>query len=156
MSLKSTFWPNLLKMLPELLLSPFWLRRTLPVRPLAPTEASVWEHATSALGVAPVRWVLTAIGFSSVRCVRSAIGFLPIRRPLGAFGFSPVHCEGEYAAYSSPYSSSYLLKSSFEGNAQVSDGSPRWCMKTFGPLAVVGFESSCLMLGALRWPLFTP
>ena len=62
-SLKSTPWPNLLKTLLELLLSSFWLRRTLSgstisVRPLAPTEASVWERATLALGLAPVHWVL--------------------------------------------------------------------------------------------------
>ena len=88
--LRSTFWPNLLKTLPELFISPFWLRRTLRVHPLAPAEVGVWERATSALGLAPVRWVLTAIKFSLVRYVRSAIGLLPVHRPLGAFRFLPV------------------------------------------------------------------
>ena len=92
-SLRSTSWPNLLKTLPELLLSPFWLRRALSLRPLAPVEASVWERATSALGLAPVCWVLTAIGFSPIHYVRLAIGFLHLHRLLGAFRFSPVHCE---------------------------------------------------------------
>ena len=93
MSLKSASWPNLLKMLLELLISQFWLRHTLSMHLLAPTEACIWERITSALGLAPVHWVLTAIGFLPIRCIRSAIEFLPIRRPLGAFGISPICCE---------------------------------------------------------------
>ena len=49
---------------------------------------------TSALGLAPVCWVVTGIGFLLVRCVHSTIGFLPICRLLRAFKFSPVRCEG--------------------------------------------------------------
>ena len=40
-SLKSASWPKLPKALPELFLLPFWLRRTLPVRLLALTEAGL-------------------------------------------------------------------------------------------------------------------
>ena len=52
--LKSASWPNLLNMLPELLLSPFWLRCTLLVCPLALMKAGMWERSTSVLELAPV------------------------------------------------------------------------------------------------------
>ena len=93
-SLKSAPWPNLLKMLPELLLSPFWSRRTLPVCPLAPTEAGMQKRATLALKLAPIRWIVTTIGFSPFCYVHSALEFSPIHCPLGPLGFHPSVVKG--------------------------------------------------------------
>ena len=94
LSLKFSYWPNLLKMLPELLLSPFWLRHALMVRLLALMKAGVWECTTSALGLAPVCCVLTTIRFSPIRCVHSALEFLSVCYPPGTFKFSPIYYEG--------------------------------------------------------------
>ena len=65
------------------------------MHPLAPTEVSVWKHATSTLGLAPVRWVPTTIRFSPVRCLVTALGFSPVSCILTALGFSPIRCERE-------------------------------------------------------------
>ena len=91
-------------------------------------------------------------------------GFYLYAAPSGLSGFHMFVVTGLYAAYSSPYSSLYLLKSSVERNTRVSDGSPYWCMMTFRslasfmawvePLAIAELKSLCPMLGALRWPLF--
>ena len=166
MSLRSVSRPNLLKTLPDLLLSLFWLRRTLLVCPLALTEADVWERATLILRLAPIYWVLTTAWFSLVRFIRLTIGFLPVRLPLEAFRFSPIRCK---RGVRYPLVALFLLvlveiepKGECSGLQQVSQlvyEDFRVSHLFDGPgraSCVAGLKSLCPVLGALRWPLFVP
>ena len=86
-SLRSTSWPNLLKMLLELLLSPFWLRRTLSVRLLAPTELACRSVRPQPLGLHLSAGSLQPSGFHSLAVFVRPSGFYLYATPLGLSGF---------------------------------------------------------------------
>ena len=93
-SLRSAPLPNLLNTFLDSLLPSLWPVHALLVCPLVPTKVGMWEHATLALRLTPVRWVPIAIGFSPVYCILVALKFSFVCYILGTLGFSRIHCEG--------------------------------------------------------------
>ena len=92
MSLRFVPLPSFLNTFPNVLFSSLLSFRALSVHLLVSLETSMWERATSALGLTPFCWVSTTLEFSPVHYLSTTLRFSSVCYVLTALRFSLIRC----------------------------------------------------------------